>query len=529
MRRSLLVAVLSCAVAVSALPAPPAAPAAAEANGEIAFASGRGGSFEIWSVDADGTDPQGPIVTGPPGSVEVDPAWNPGPSGSLAFARLSPDEETFDLFVKPSTGAASRLTDEEEGSAHDRQPAWSVTGMIAFTRSIRADDTTHIYAVPAAGGIPVRLTATAAPGYDAGPAWSPTGSQIAFVSDRTGTPQLWTMNADGTEQTQRTFDGCFVSNPDWSPDGSTIVVERQCSGEDADLYAVSTTTWALAPFVVDAANDHQPVYSPGGTEVAFTRVEGDGDKQLYVAGPPPTPGAPTPLSGNASGSADLSPDWGTASAGAAARVASARGAAPRGETAGRQPARPRGSKSRRVARGVRLTRLRRARSDVYVLKVDPARIPRLDVALSNDLLPGHERTGRMAKRHRAVAAINGDFGMPSGRPSHTFMEDGDLKQVSFAVAPTFAMTADEQQAVFDRPLERIVVSEDDTWPVARWNFGAPAYTDVAVFTPAGGTLEAPPANACAARLLPSAGGRRWAPANAGVELDYTVAAVGCST
>jgi hypothetical protein len=172
--------------------------------------------------------------------------------------------------------------------------------------------------------------------------------------------------------------------------------------------------------------------------------------------------------------------------------------------------------------------MRRARSDVYVLRVTPARIARIDVALSNDLLPGHERTSRMARRHRAVAAINGDFGMPSGRPSHTFMEDGDLKQVSFAVAPTFAMTADEQRSMLDRPLETMAVIEDDVWPVARWNFGAPAFTDVAAFTPAGGALEVPPGNACAARLVP-AGTRRWAAANTGVELDYTANAVGCST
>jgi Phosphodiester glycosidase/WD40-like Beta Propeller Repeat len=529
MRRFLLVAVSSCALVLSTLPAPPAAPAVA-VNGDIAFATGRGGSFEIWAVEADGTSPDGPLVTGPPGSIEVDPAWDPGPSGSLAFARLLPDEETFDLFVKPASGAASRLTDEEEGAAHDRQPDWSVTGMIAFTRSIRSDDTTHVYVVPSGGGTPVRLTATGAPGYDASPAWSPTGTQIAYVSDRTGTPQLWTMNADGTAQTQRTFDGCFVSSPDWSPDRSTIVLERQCPGEDADLYALSTTTWALAPFVADAASDYQPVYSPDGTKVAFTRVEADGDKQLYVANPPPAAGMPTPLSGNADRSADMSPDWGTGSTGAHARVGSEAGPASARHAASRDTSKPQrgGSRSRRVAKGVRFTQMRRARSDVYVLKVTPAGIARIDVALSNDLLPGHERTSRMARRHRAVAAINGDFGMPSGRPSHTFMEDGDLKQVSFAVAPTFAMTADEQRSTFGRPLETMAVIEDDVWPVARWNFGPPAFTDVAAFTPAGGALEVPPGNACAARLVP-AGGRRWAAANAGVELDYTVDAVGCST
>ncbi|MGH2737452.1 MAG: phosphodiester glycosidase family protein, partial [Actinomycetota bacterium] len=168
------------------------------------------------------------------------------------------------------------------------------------------------------------------------------------------------------------------------------------------------------------------------------------------------------------------------------------------------------------------------KSDVYVLKVDAKRIPRLDVSLSNDLLPGREKTRNMAKRHKAVAGINGDFGMPSGRPSHTFAEDGDLKQVSFAVAPTFAMTQDEATVNIARPFETVTAVEHDDWPVDRWNFGEPGATEISAYTPAAGSLELPPANACSARLQ-AAGGQRWAPGLAGVQVDYAVTEVTCST
>ncbi len=134
----------------------------------------------------------------------------------------------------------------------------------------------------------------------------------------------------------------------------------------------------------------------------------------------------------------------------------------------------------------------------------------------------------MAKRHKAVAAINGDFGTPSGRPVHTFAEDGDLKQVTFAGAPTFAMSQDEQTTSFDRPFEVVTGSEHDDWLVERWNFGEPGATDIVGFTGSAGSLELPPANACSARIQ-AVSGRRWAPNLSGVEVDYQVAEVGCAS
>lgn len=534
MCKSLLVPLLACALAASLLPVGPVASQPVGGNGAIVFTSGRGGGFEVWGV-ADDTDASAQkLVTGPPGSIEVDPAWDPDATGELAFARKPADEETYDLFAKPATGSAVRLTDEEAGAANDRQPDWSLNDEIAFTRSVRADDTTHIWKIPAAGGTAVQLTNTPAPGYDASSAWNPTGTRIAFVSDRTGSPQIWTMNPDGTALIQLTNEACFLANPTWGREGTEdhIVYERLCPGSPAgsDLYRIDDDLGLPGtgtPLVADpTVAEHQPDASPDGNRLLFTRVESDGDKELWVADADGT--GPMAIAGNDDGNADMTGDWGSFTGPLRADPAVASKTSPE-EGSVRGTAKPgkRGSSSRKVVKGVRFIQMRKAKSDVYVLNVDPRKLPRIDVALSNDLLPGHEKTSRMARRHKAVAAINGDFGTPSGRPSHTFAEDGDLKQISFAVAPTFSVTADEKQTYFGRPVESVTASEQDTWPVERWNFGTPPFTDIAAFTPAGGSLEVPPPNACAARLLP-AGGRRWALNNSGVELDYTVNEVSCS-
>lgn len=513
------------------------APAAA-VNGRIAFASGRGGNqtgmFEIWTMDPAGGSPRN--VTRSPGAIDLDPSWSPD-GLQIAFARQGANAETFSIFVESWNGGGNslRLT---SGAPSDRDPDWSAFGEIAFVRSSRPVGTSHIYKIPSVGGSPIQLTNTGAPGYDASPAWRPDGAQIAFVSDRTGSPQLYLMDAAGNGETQLTFDPCWAANPSWSPDGTTIVYERMCPGASSDIYQVTPVAPATgSPVVADAAlHEHQPSFSPDGDQIVFTRIEADGDKDLYSILADGT-GLPVELTAGVP-EADLSADWGVNATAAreqplapVAARADARESSESAET--RAPRRKKkGKKKRRklekfrVAPGVRYVEFRKARSDGYMLRVDPRKAATIDVALAGDGLAGHERTRRMARRHGAVAAINGDFGTPSGRPSHTFAEDGDLKQLSFAAAWNFAITRAEDRTFFARPSEAITARENDTWRIERWNFGHPAFHDIAGFTAAGRRLEEPPGNACSARLTPS-GGPRLA-SSMGVETPYSVSATGCS-
>jgi len=79
-----------------------------------------------------------------------------------------------------------------------------------------------IYIIPAKGGEEIRLTTTE--GLDDGPEYSPCSQYIWFNSVRTGLMQVWRMKADGTEQTQITFDETRNSwFPHISPDGKHIV------------------------------------------------------------------------------------------------------------------------------------------------------------------------------------------------------------------------------------------------------------------------------------------------------------------
>ncbi len=516
------------AVAAGLLVAAPG-PAAA-ANGRVVFSSGRvtgggAGLPEIWSILPGGGSAEN--LSKSPDSIDVDPAWDQT-GAQIVFARQEKNSETFDLFTMNADGS-SKTKIKTAGAANNRQPDWSPGGQIAFVRSLRANDTSNIYLVNQDGSGLAQLTDTPAPGYDAAPAWSPIGSQIAFVSDRAGTPQIFLMDPGGATETQLTFDPCWASNPSWKPDGSLIVYERVCPGAGSDIYTVGPTSPAMpTPLVVELAKDHQPAYAPDGDQIVFTRVGPNGDKDLFTV--PEVGGAAVALSSNTP-QADMSADWGSnvTPRQTAPSVAPAdRAAADEHGTRAPKKKKKREPKRFKVVPGVRYSRFRREGSDVHMLKVNTDGAVTLDTALSNDRLSGHEKTSRMAKRHGAVAAINGDFGLPTGRPAHTFAEDGELDQLSFAVAANFAITKDEQQTFFDRPHETVTADEDDLWRIDRWNFGEPGATDIAAYTPSGRGLETPPGNTCSAELSRVAG-PRWAPGMAGVETPYKVDAVGCAT
>jgi dipeptidyl aminopeptidase/acylaminoacyl peptidase len=93
----------------------------------------------------------------------------------------------------------------------------------------------HIYTVPLAGGAPRKLT-------DAGDSndrarWSKDSKQIAFISNRSGSAQIWLTNADGADAKQVTNLSTEAGGVLFSPDGKRLVftseVYPECGADDA--------------------------------------------------------------------------------------------------------------------------------------------------------------------------------------------------------------------------------------------------------------------------------------------------------
>ncbi len=111
------------------------------------------------------------------------------------------------------------------------------------------------------------------PASDAQPLFSPDGKQIAFISTRTGSPQIFVMQADGTLPKQVTFHSAGYTLADWFPDGKSLLAvgARDHFYRDAErLIQIELGERKAEKILVNAAVKN-PKLSPNGKRVLFNR------------------------------------------------------------------------------------------------------------------------------------------------------------------------------------------------------------------------------------------------------------------
>lgn len=150
--------------------------------------------------------------------------------------------------------------------AMDESPAWSPDSQhYAFSayhnRPVVLDDPAGL--VPQRGQIYIakikggrRQVTTLGENRD--PAWSPDGQRLAFVSNRSGSWEVWTMRPDGSDQRQITHTHSpGAAHPVWSPDGQWILfLSRATQGYQSrlprELWRVEASTGQMKMVANDA-------------------------------------------------------------------------------------------------------------------------------------------------------------------------------------------------------------------------------------------------------------------------------------
>ncbi len=279
-----------------ATPWQPAAAVSGGDNGRIAFQSTRHGNWEIYTMDADGSDV---IRLTNIAADDERPGWSPDGTKIVFGSRRGGNA---DIYVMNADGSGvTRLTTH---AGEDYAPQWSADGTKIVFRSSR-DGNAEVYVMNTDGSNQANLTHN--PADDNGPVWSPLGNKIAFSSDRAGNLNVYTMNVDGSGVVQLTEDPSDDFAAAYSPDGARIAFRSHRAGNKPDIFVMNADGSSEANVTNHPANDRGPAWSPDGTLIAFY-TDRDGNYEIYTVradGSDPRRLTHDPAN-------DFSPDWSSA-------------------------------------------------------------------------------------------------------------------------------------------------------------------------------------------------------------------------
>jgi uncharacterized repeat protein (TIGR01451 family) len=206
----------------------------------IVFTHSDTGGFDddIYTINLDGSGLR---------RLTNNPTWDLEPSSSpdgskIAFVSYRDGNSIFDppeIYIMNASGTGqTRLTNN---TAHDSRPAFNHDGSKIVFSSDR-DGNTEIYTMNPDGTSQTRLTNTSRSEKD--PVFSPDGTKIAFAAFHDNRYDIYLMNADGTGEIQLTSSADAVTqySPSFSPDGSKIAYaffSGSPSGTVGEIYTMN--------------------------------------------------------------------------------------------------------------------------------------------------------------------------------------------------------------------------------------------------------------------------------------------------
>ena len=274
---------------------------------------------------------EAPMVPAPEGihSGDAHPAYSPD-GRYLAFLRKD-TRASMDIYLAPSS-PDGRVTGEPRRLTNDRLPmsgiAWAPDSK-SIVYSATRQGTVALWRIPVDGGAPEAVAGgdmgqyptistngrlsfavlsenrnlwklplapngvpSASPSQllsstrrDEGPVFSQDGRMISFFSDRTGSYEIWTCEADGSRPRALTsFGGAFVGLTDWSRDGRTILFDVVTPTGSQDIYSVPSAGGKAEPLITSPALEATPTFSRDGKWVYFSSNR-SGRFQIWRADP----------------------------------------------------------------------------------------------------------------------------------------------------------------------------------------------------------------------------------------------------
>lgn len=234
----------------------------------IAYVSNQSGNKEIFIMDWDGHNIMQLTRNG---SINLNPDFSPD-GREIIFTSYKHGNP--DLYKRALSNATEVPISRRKGL--NITGAWSPDGS-KIALALSKDGDAEIYTITKDGGNPQRLTIN--PAIDISPTWSPDSSRIAFVSDRLGKPQLFMMNVASGAVQRLTTSGSYNVTPRWSPKGDKIAYARM-QGGGFHIYTINPDGSGDTQLTSVGSNEN-PAWSPDGRFIAFSSKRG-GSEDIYV-------------------------------------------------------------------------------------------------------------------------------------------------------------------------------------------------------------------------------------------------------
>ena len=230
------------------------------ARTRIAFANNTTGHKEIWVMDYDGdavkrlTDNK---------SISLLPRFSPD---GRRLAYTSYKDGNPDLWMLDLETGHSKIFSSEQGL--NIAGGFSPDGSrILMTLSRGKSPNLFVRDVDGPGA-PERLTSHF--GADSTPTFSPDARQVAFVSDRSGNPQIHVLDIP-TKKITRLTNLNWCDAPAWSPTGEWIAFAGRAHNKDKmDIFLVDITGGQLRQLTHGEGSNEDPAWSPDGRFLTFS-------------------------------------------------------------------------------------------------------------------------------------------------------------------------------------------------------------------------------------------------------------------
>jgi Tol biopolymer transport system component len=196
-------------------------------------------------------------------AFDAEPCFSP--DGSLVYFS-SRRQAVLAVWTLPVAGGEARRVTEGAGS--EKHPSLSRDGSVLATSTYLRDS--DVLVLDRVARTVERVSSTA---HDETPVLLPDGSGVLFVSDRTGSTDLWLQplaqgRASGPLRRLTSFEEGGPATPTISRDGRWIAFFRVLSGQ-RDIWILPVAGGAARPLAGGPAQDLHPALSPDASRLVF--------------------------------------------------------------------------------------------------------------------------------------------------------------------------------------------------------------------------------------------------------------------